>query len=155
MAEAQQLRAIAPQLAGQPGRRHPLSEPTHDQDQLDGSPFGPAQGRPAEGIEDPPARLAAEVKDRGAVPAVHAQVIARPAPRAGQAAGMEPLDELGVAGVLVHQVGDGEVHGALRSGSGGYLLSFQPPEGRRERAFHRMPFMSRSAFSPGRDRGES
>jgi len=102
MAEAQQLRAIAPQLAGQLGRRYPLGEPAHDQDQLDGSPFGRVQGRAGEGIEDPPARRAAEVEDRGAMTAVDAQVVARPAPRAGQPAGMEPMDQLGVAGVLVH-----------------------------------------------------
>jgi hypothetical protein len=119
MAEAQQLRAIAPQLTGQRGRRHPLGEPAHDQDQLDGPPLGRVQGRAGEGVEDPPARLAAEVEDRGAVTAVDAQVVARPAPRAGQAAGVEPLDQLGIAGVLIHQVRDGEVHGTLRSGRGG------------------------------------
>jgi hypothetical protein len=129
MAEAQQLRAVAVQLAGQLGRRHALGEPTHDQDQHDGSPFGPVQGRSGEGVEDSPASLAAEVEDRGAVTAVDAQVVARPAPRAGQAAGMEPLDQLGVAGVLIHQVRDGEIHGPLRSGRRGGLLPLQTPEG--------------------------
>ena len=43
--------------------------------------------------------------------AVDVQVVARPAPRTSQAVGVEPGQELGVAGVLVHQIGDGEVHG--------------------------------------------
>ena len=33
------------------------------------------------------------------------------AARAGQPVGVQPVDELGVAGLLVHQVGDREVHG--------------------------------------------
>ena len=145
MAEAQQLRAIAVELTGQLGRRHPLGEPAHDQDQLDGSPFGPMQGGAGEGVEDPPARPAAEIEDRGAVTAVDAQLVARTAPRAGQAAGVEPLDQLGVAGVLVHQVRDGEVHDTLRSRREEGCLPFHSPEHRRGRTFHWMPHMSLSS----------
>ena len=116
MAEVQQLRAIAPQLARQLGRRHALGEPAHDQDQLDGPPLGPLQGRPGVGVEDAPARLAAVIEDRGAVPVMDVQAVARPASRAGQTVGMEPGEELGVAGILIHQVGDGEVHGAFHFG---------------------------------------
>ncbi len=119
VAEVQQLRAVASQLARQLGRRHALGEPAHDQDQLDGTPLGALQGRAGESVEDPPACLAAVVQERDAVAAVDVQAVAPPAPRAGQAVGVEPAEELGVAGVLVHQVGNGEVHGMSRSGRQG------------------------------------
>jgi hypothetical protein len=111
VAQVKQFPAVAAQLAGEPRGGHPLGEPPEDQDQLDGPPLGRLQGRPGEGIEHPVTGRAAVVQHRGTVAAVDAQAVARPAPRAGHAVVVQPVDELGVAGALVHQIRDGEVHG--------------------------------------------
>src|SRR5512135_883296 len=118
MPQRQQLLAVAPQLAGQLGGGDPLSEAPEDHHQLDGPSLGARQGRAGEGIEHPVTDRAAIVEDRGTVTAVDAQALACPAPRADQAAGVKPGEQLGVAGLLVHQFGDGEVHGRLRLSRG-------------------------------------
>ena len=69
-----------------------------------------------EGVEHPPAMAAAVVQDRGAA-AVDGHAVALMAARAGEPVGVQPTDELGVTGVLVHQVGDREVHGRLQAGA--------------------------------------
>jgi hypothetical protein len=115
MPQGEQLLAVAAQLAGELRGGDALGEAAEDQHQLDDRPSGALQGRAGQGVEDPTARPAAIVEDRGAVAAMDSQSIAYPAPGTGQAVGVEPMQELGVAGVLVHQLGDGEVHGHLRS----------------------------------------
>ena len=67
------------------------------------------QGRAGEGVEDPPAVAAAVIEDRSAMRAMDPEPIAA-ASRAGQALGVEDHDEAGVAGILVHQAGQREVH---------------------------------------------
>src|SRR3954471_24155999 len=47
------------------------------------------------------------VEHRGTVPSVDAEMIRRPARGAGQPGGVEQRDKLAIAGVLVHQVGQG------------------------------------------------
>jgi hypothetical protein len=112
--QVQQLGAVAFQLAGQLRRRHALGEPPHDQDQLAGSSLDAVERGVGEGVEDPAAVAAAIVQDRGPTATVHGHAIVAAAPRASQTVGVKPVEQLGVAGVLVHEVGDREVHGRLR-----------------------------------------
>ena len=109
--QGQQLLAVAAQLAGQLRRGGALGDAAEDQQELRGAALGPLQGGPGEGVEDAAAVAAPVVQDRGAVAAVDPQALPLPAARAGQAVGVEQFDELGVAGVLVQVVDQGEVHG--------------------------------------------
>src|SRR5262249_43858705 len=111
MPQRQRRRAVAAQLAGELGGGGALGEPADDQDQLAGPALGAVEGRAGEGVEHPTAVAAAIVPHRGAVAAVDAHPVGPATARADQPVGMEPLDQLGVAGALVHQVGDREVHG--------------------------------------------
>ena len=111
MPRRQELHAVAPQFAGQSRRRDALGEAAEDQDDLGGTPLHPLQGRPGPGVEDAAARRAAIVEDRVAMAAVDPESVAGAAPGAGHPAGMEEVDELSVAGILVEEVGDPQVHG--------------------------------------------
>jgi hypothetical protein len=111
VSQPQQLRAIAAQLAGQLGGGHALGEPAEDQDQLPGPPLGAVQGRAREGVEDPLAVPAAEVQDRVAAAAVDDHAVRGVAARACEALGVQPCDQPVVTSLLVHQIGDREVHG--------------------------------------------
>jgi hypothetical protein len=73
--------------------------------------MGPLQDRPGEGVEDASAVPTSVVQDGFAMPAVDIEPVAGPAPRAGQAAGMEPAEQGPVAGRFIEQIDDGEVHG--------------------------------------------
>ena len=53
------------------------------------------------------------VEDRGAMAAMDPEMVVGLAVGAVQAVGMEPADELVVAGALIHEVGDREVHGCV------------------------------------------
>jgi hypothetical protein len=108
--QLEQVLAVAAQLAGQLGRRGRLGHPAEDQQELGRRPPDALQGRRGEGVEDAAAVAALVVDHRVAMPAVDAQAVARAAARAGQAVGVEQGDESGVAGMLVHQVDQGEVH---------------------------------------------
>jgi hypothetical protein len=112
------FRAITVPLACQLGGGHALRDAAQDQDQLGGPPLRTLQARTGDGVEDMPAAGAPVVEDRGAMAAVDVQAVACPAARAGQAVGVQPGEELGVAGILVHQLGEREVHGRLRCGPG-------------------------------------
>jgi len=59
---------------------------------------------------------AAVVEHRGAVAAMDGHAVPLVTTRAGQPRGVQPLEDLGIAGVLVQQISDGEVHGRLRNG---------------------------------------
>jgi hypothetical protein len=126
VAQPEQLLAVAAQLAGELSGGDTLGDAAEDQHQLDDRASGALQGGAGEGVEDATARLAAVVEERGAVAAMDAQTVARPAPGAGQAVGVEPTQEHLVAGLLVHQFGEGEVHGRLRSSRGVGSASIPP-----------------------------
>jgi hypothetical protein len=98
------------------GGRDPLGEAAEDQDQFPGPALGAVQGGAGEGVEDPTAVAATEVQDRVAAPSVDGHAIVLMAAGAGQAVGVQPADELVRARLLIHQVGDREVHGGLRTG---------------------------------------
>jgi hypothetical protein len=98
------------------------------------------------GVEDTAAGGAAVVEDRGSVGSVDAEMVIGLAARAGQAIGMEQADELVVAGVLVHEVDQGEVHGGVsRVGMGFHRMIPQILEQPGEVA-HRFRLMSQSLF---------
>ena len=111
VSQPQQLRAIAAQLAGQLRGGHALGETADNQDQLPGPPFDAVQGRPGEGVEDPLAVPAAEVQDRVAAAAVDDHTVRGVTARAREPVGVQPADETVIAGLLIHQIGDREVHG--------------------------------------------
>ena len=113
VAQLQQMLAVPVQFAGQPGGGLALGDAPEDQQGLGGRPVGLVEGRPGEGVEYSAAGVAAVIQDRGAVPPVYPQAVVGPTARAGQAVGVEDVDELLVAGILVHEPGDGEVHGRL------------------------------------------
>jgi hypothetical protein len=83
MAELEQLRATAPQLAGELGGGDALGDAAEDQDQLDRPPPGPLEDGPGEGGTDAAAGGAAIGQDRGAVSAMDLQVVAVAAVGAG------------------------------------------------------------------------
>jgi hypothetical protein len=58
-----------------------------------------------EGVEDPVAVAAAEVQDRWTAAAMDSHTVALVTARAGESVGVQPLDEYGVAGVLIQQLG--------------------------------------------------
>jgi hypothetical protein len=115
--QVQEFRAVAVQLAGQLGGGDPLGEAADDQDQFAGPALGAVQGRAGEGVEDPMAVAAAEVQDRVAAATVDGHAIVSMAAGAGQAVGMQPIDELGIACLFIHEVDDREIHGGLRMGA--------------------------------------
>jgi hypothetical protein len=59
---------------------------------------------------------AAKVQHRVAAAAMHDHAVRGVAARAGEAVGVQPADETVIAGLLIHQIGDREVHGCLRLG---------------------------------------
>jgi hypothetical protein len=107
----QQVHPVAAQLTSQLRRRDALGDAAEDQDDLRGSPLHALEGRAGEGVEDAAATAALVVQDGVAMAAMHAEAAAGAAARAGQPAGVEHGDELLVAGVRIHQVDEGEVHG--------------------------------------------
>jgi hypothetical protein len=111
--QVQQVLPVPIQFARQPRRGCALGDATEDQEDLRGAAVGLVEDGLGEGVEDPAAR-AAVVQDRVTGPAVDPKPVATLAARAGEAVGVEDRDDLLVAGVLVHELGDGEVHGHLR-----------------------------------------
>jgi hypothetical protein len=109
--QPQQMLAADPHLTGEFRGGHPLRDAPEDQEDLAGAEVGPLPGGAGEQVEDPAAALAAVVNDRrlGAM-AMDVQPVPGGATGADQAAGMEQVQELVVATILVHQVEDREVH---------------------------------------------
>src|SRR5262245_4271655 len=126
--QLEQVLAVAAQLAGHPGRRLGLGDAAEDQQQLRRRPADAPQGRAGEGVEDAAAAAALEVDHRVAMAAVDAEAVGGPAPRAGQAVGVQQLDEPLVAGVLVHQVDQGEVHRRASRSPGATSSTGPPPK---------------------------
>jgi hypothetical protein len=117
--QVQQLGAVAIQLPRQLGGGDALGKTADDQYQLAGPPLEAMQSSAGEGVEDPLAVAATEVQDRVAAAPVDDHPVVSLATRAGETVGMQPLYELLVAGALVHQVDDREIHGRLRVGDDG------------------------------------
>jgi hypothetical protein len=145
MPQIQQLRAVALQLTGELGGGNSLGHPADDQDQFGGPPLDAVESCVREGVEHPFAVAATVVQYGGASAPVNDHTVALMTARADEPVGVQPLDELGVTGVLVHQVGDREVHGRLRGG----WVQIQCPEYRsalpgRKLPSHHLAYMSRT-----------
>ena len=108
--QAQQVRPVPLQLAGQSGGGGALGDTAEDQQDLRGTAVGLLERGPGPGVEDPAAGIAAVVEDRGDDGGDGPSIDRRPAAQAGQTAGVEQVDEFGIAGVLVQEFGDGKVH---------------------------------------------
>jgi hypothetical protein len=117
MPQVQEFRAVAAQLAGQLGGGDALGEAAEDQDQFARPALDAAQGGIGERVEDAMAVAAAEVQDRVAAPTVNDEAIVAMAAGADQAIGVQPVDELGIARLFIHQIDDWEIHGGLRMGA--------------------------------------
>lgn len=111
MPQPQQMLAADPHLTGEFGGGHPLRDAPEDQEDLAGAEVCPLPGGAGEQVEDPAAAFAAVVNDRRLeTMAMDVQPVPGGATGADQAAGMEQVQELVVATILVHQVEDREVH---------------------------------------------
>jgi len=66
--------------------------------------------------------------------------------RAGQAVGVEQTDEFVVAGVLVHEVGEGEIHGGVSRGSIGLHRMISQILEQSGEVLHRIRLMSQPCF---------
>jgi hypothetical protein len=109
--QPQQMLAADPHLAGEFGGGHPLGDAPEDQEDLAGAEVGPLPGGAGEQVENPAAAFAAVVNDRRlGTMAMEVQPVPGGATGADQAVGMEQVQELVVATILVHQVEDREVH---------------------------------------------
>lgn len=112
-AQFEQVLAVAPQLAGQLGGGHALGEATKDEHDRGGVAVSARQRGAGEGVEDAATGGAAVVEHGGAMATMDVEVVVGLAVRSGQAVGVEQADELVVAGILVHEVDDREVHGGV------------------------------------------
>lgn len=147
MPQVQQLRTIAPQLTGELSRRDPLGDPADDQDQFDGSPLEPVEGRAREGVKHSVAMTTPEIQDRGASSAVDPHEVAPMAAWAGEPVGVQPRDELGVTRLLVHQLGDREVHSCLGAGTSERTCpEYRSAESGRQLPSHHLAYMSQLAI---------
>jgi hypothetical protein len=147
--QVQQLRTVAFQLTSELGGGNPLGNPADDQDKFDGPPLDSVEGRVGEGVEHPFAMAASVVQDRGASASVDGHAVRLMTTWASEPVRMQPLDQLGVTGILVHQVGDREVHGRLQGGT----IQRKYPEYRSvipgcKLPSHHLAFMSRNSTIP-------
>jgi hypothetical protein len=76
-----------------------------------GAPLAPLKHGPGPGIEDAATGRALVIQDRLAVTTMDPQALLLAAPGASQTVGVEEFDELGVAGILIEIVDQGEIHG--------------------------------------------
>jgi hypothetical protein len=112
MPQPQQVLAADPHLAGELRGGDPLSDAAEDQEDLGRAEVRPLPKCSCEHIEHPSAPLAAVVDDRGVgMTAVDIEPFPGAATRAREPLGMEQVEELPAATLLVHQVKDREVHG--------------------------------------------
>ena len=111
VSKLQQVLAVAPQFASHLRRGRRLGDAVEDHQQHPRPAMGPLEDGPGPGVEDAAAGLALIVQHRGAVAAVDSQALPLATAGAGEAVGVEQVEELGVAGVLIEVVDQGEVHG--------------------------------------------
>jgi hypothetical protein len=116
--QPQEVGVVAAEFAGQLGRAHPLGEAAQDEQEVAAGLPGTVQAGAGEGVEDAATALTLVVEDGVAAAAVDAQAVGRPAAGAAEPAGVEEPQEAVVAGALVQQVGDREVHGQPPAGDG-------------------------------------
>jgi hypothetical protein len=111
MPQPEQMLAADADLTGEFRGGHPLSDAAEDQEDLCGGQMGPLPGGVSEHVEDPATAFAAVIDDRGVgMVAVDVEAVAGTTPRAGESVGMEKVEELLAASLLIHEVNDREVH---------------------------------------------
>jgi hypothetical protein len=116
--QLQQVHPVTAQLPGQWPGGDALGDAAEDQDDRRRLAPHALEGGPGPGVKGAAAAPALVVEHRGAVAAVDAESLALTAAGAGQAAGVEQVDEPGGAGVLVHEVVPGEVQGGASRAPG-------------------------------------
>jgi uncharacterized protein YunC (DUF1805 family) len=132
MSQPEQMLAADADLAGELGGGHPLGDAAEDQEDLRGAEVGPLPGGVGVHVEDPAAALTAVIDDRGVgMAAVNVEAIASTTAGTGVAVGVEQVEELLAAPLLVHQVDDREVHGV-----GSEEMKTIKPEGQENRSAH-------------------
>ena len=146
---SQQVAAVAPQLAGQRRRRCPLSDAAKDHQDLRGPALRPLPDGPGPGVEDAAAGPALGVPDRRAVTAMNPQALPLSALGASPAVGVEECDEIGVAGVLIERVDQGEIDGRDLRAPSRVSLEDTTIRSDRQEAEHRVGLMSQLAFYCG------
>jgi hypothetical protein len=123
MAQLQQVLAANAHLAGELRGGDSLGDAAENQEDLGRTEVCALPRCSREHIEHAPAPLAAVVDDRRVgVPTVDVEPLAGATTGASQPLGMEQVEELLTATLLVHQVDDWEVHG---SGSGRFVIDNQ------------------------------
>jgi hypothetical protein len=111
MSQPEQMLAADADLASEFGRGYPLSDAAEDQEDLRGAEVGALPGGVSEHVEDPAAALATVIDDGSVgVASVDVEALAGTTAGAGVALGVEQVEELLAAALLVHQVDDREVH---------------------------------------------
>jgi hypothetical protein len=111
MPQPEQVLAADADLAGELGGGFSLGDAAEDQEDLCGAQMGPLPGGIGEHVEDPTAALAAMIDDRRiGMTAVDVKAVGGATPGAGEAFGVEEIEELLTAPLLVHQVDDREIH---------------------------------------------
>jgi hypothetical protein len=111
MSQPEQMLAADADLTGEFRGGHPLGDAAEDQEDLRGAQMGPLPGGVSVHVEDAAAALAAVIDDRSVGAAVvDVQSVAGVTAGAGEPLGVEQVEELLAAPLLVHQVDDREVH---------------------------------------------
>jgi hypothetical protein len=111
MPQPEQMLAADPDLAGELRGGLCFGDAAEDQEDLRGAQVCPLPGGVSEHVEDAAAALAAVIDDRGiGTAAVDVEVVAGATAGAGEALGVEQIEEPLSATLLVHQVDDREVH---------------------------------------------
>jgi hypothetical protein len=111
MPQPKQMLAADPHLAGELCGGHPLRDTAEDQEDLCGAQMGALPEGIGEHVEDPAASLAAVIDDRGVLlTSVNVKAVVGTTPGANEPLGVEQIEELLAAPLLVHQVDNREVH---------------------------------------------
>jgi hypothetical protein len=130
MPQPEQMLAADPQLAGESRGRLPPGDAAEDQEDLRGAQVCPLPGGVGEHVEDPATGFAAVIDDRGVgTAAVDVEAVAGATAGAGEPLGVEQMEELLAATLLVHQVDDREVHEV-----GSEEMKTSKPDGQKNRS---------------------
>ena len=111
VSQSEQVLAADPHLAGEFRGGHPLRDATEDQEDLRGAQMSALPGGVREHVEDPAAGFATVIDDWGVVvTSMDVKAVVGTTPGASKPLGVEQIEELLAATLLVHQVDDREVH---------------------------------------------
>ena len=109
--QSEQVLAADPDLAGEFRGGHPLRDAAEDQEDLCGAQMGALPGSVREHVEDPATGFATIIDNWGVVvTSVNVKTVVGTTPGASEPLGVEQIEELLAATLLVHQVDDREVH---------------------------------------------